>query len=588
MKRTHMCGDLRPQHIESKVVLMGWVQKRRDLGGVIFVDLRDRSGLVQIVFDKDINERAFTLADKLRSEFVIAVDGIVKKRPQENINPKIKTGDIEVFAHDLLILNPSKTPPFSIEENLKVDEGIRLKYRYLDLRRPDMQRNLIIRSMATKAVRDFLYNRGFLEIETPMLTKSTPEGARDYLVPSRLNPGKFYALPQSPQLFKQILMVAGMERYFQIVRCFRDEDLRADRQPEFTQIDLEMSFVDIDDVIKLNEEMISYVFNQTLGVEIKTPFPRLTYSEAIEKYGTDKPDTRFGLELVDVTDLVLKCEFKVFRTAAEKGGLVKGINAKGCGSFSRREIDSLVDLAKEFGAKGLAWVVVEDESIRSPIEKFFSQKEMADLIERMNGQPGDLLLFVADNPKVTNFVLNQLRQKLALKLGLIDAKKFNFVWIVEFPLLEYDEEERRYVAMHHPFTSPVEEDIPLMEKQPLKVRAKAYDLVLNGVELGGGSIRIHSEDLQEKMFNVLGFSKEKAKEKFGFLLEAFEYGTPPHGGIAFGLDRIVMFLTGSENIRDVIAFPKTQNATCLMTQAPSEVEPKQLEELSIKIHENLK
>jgi aspartyl-tRNA synthetase len=583
-----MCGDLRPQHIESKVVLMGWVQKRRDLGGVIFVDLRDRSGLVQIVFDKDINERAFTLADKLRSEFVIAVDGIVKKRPQENINPKIKTGDIEVFAHDLLILNPSKTPPFSIEENLKVDEGIRLKYRYLDLRRPDMQRNLIIRSMATKAVRDFLYNRGFLEIETPMLTKSTPEGARDYLVPSRLNPGKFYALPQSPQLFKQILMVAGMERYFQIVRCFRDEDLRADRQPEFTQIDLEMSFVDIDDVIKLNEEMISYVFNQTLGVEIKTPFPRLTYSEAIEKYGTDKPDTRFGLELVDVTDLVLKCEFKVFRTAAEKGGLVKGINAKGCGSFSRREIDSLVDLAKEFGAKGLAWVVVEDESIRSPIEKFFSQKEMADLIERMNGQPGDLLLFVADNPKVTNFVLNQLRQKLALKLGLIDAKKFNFVWIVEFPLLEYDEEERRYVAMHHPFTSPVEEDIPLMEKQPLKVRAKAYDLVLNGVELGGGSIRIHSEDLQEKMFNVLGFSKEKAKEKFGFLLEAFEYGTPPHGGIAFGLDRIVMFLTGSENIRDVIAFPKTQNATCLMTQAPSEVEPKQLEELSIKIHENLK
>ncbi|MDK2901305.1 Aspartate--tRNA ligase [Koleobacter methoxysyntrophicus] len=588
MKRTHMCGDLRPQHIESKVVLMGWVQKRRDLGGVIFVDLRDRSGLVQIVFDKDINERAFTLADKLRSEFVIAVDGIVKKRPQENINPKIKTGDIEVFAHDLLILNPSKTPPFSIEENLKVDEGIRLKYRYLDLRRPDMQRNLIIRSMATKAVRDFLYNRGFLEIETPMLTKSTPEGARDYLVPSRLNPGKFYALPQSPQLFKQILMVAGMERYFQIVRCFRDEDLRADRQPEFTQIDLEMSFVDIDDVIKLNEEMISYVFNQTLGVEIKTPFPRLTYSEAIEKYGTDKPDTRFGLELVDVTDLVLKCEFKVFRTAAEKGGLVKGINAKGCGSFSRREIDSLVDLAKEFGAKGLAWVVVEDESIRSPIEKFFSQKEMADLIERMNGQPGDLLLFVADNPKVTNFVLNQLRQKLALKLGLIDAKKFNFVWIVEFPLLEYDEEERRYVAMHHPFTSPVEEDIPLMEEQPLKVRAKAYDLVLNGVELGGGSIRIHSEDLQEKMFNVLGFSKEKAKEKFGFLLEAFEYGTPPHGGIAFGLDRIVMFLTGSENIRDVIAFPKTQNATCLMTQAPSEVEPKQLEELSIKIHENLK
>lgn len=588
MKRTHMCGDLRSQHIENKVVLMGWVQKRRDLGGVIFVDLRDRSGLVQIVFDKDINERAFTLADKLRSEFVIAVNGIVKKRPQENINPKIKTGDIEVFAHDLLILNPSKTPPFSIEENLKVDEGIRLKYRYLDLRRPDMQRNIIIRSMATKAVRDFLYNRGFLEIETPMLTKSTPEGARDYLVPSRLNPGKFYALPQSPQLFKQILMVAGMERYFQIVRCFRDEDLRADRQPEFTQIDLEMSFVDIDDVIKLNEEMISYVFNQILGVEIKTPFPRLTYSEAIEKYGTDKPDTRFGLELVDVTDLVLKCEFKVFRTAAEKGGLVKGINAKGCGSFSRREIDSFVDLAKEFGAKGLAWVVVEDESIRSPIEKFFSQKEMADLIERMNGQPGDLLLFVADNPKVTNFVLNQLRQKLALKLGLIDAKKFNFVWIVEFPLLEYDEEERRYVAMHHPFTSPVEEDIPLMEEEPLKVRAKAYDLVLNGVELGGGSIRIHSEDLQEKMFNVLGFSKEKANEKFGFLLEAFKYGTPPHGGIAFGLDRIVMFLTGSENIRDVIAFPKTQNATCLMTQAPSEVEPKQLEELSIKIHENLK
>lgn len=582
--RTHMCGDLNVYDANKEATLMGWVQRRRDLGGVIFIDLRDRSGITQIVFDRNINEESFKLADKLRNEFVIAVRGTVKKRPLENINPKLTTGQIELLVNNLIIFNKANTPPFSIEEDIKVDESIRLKYRYIDLRRPDMQKNLIIRSQATKAIRDFLYNKGFLEIETPMLTRSTPEGARDYLVPSRLNPGEFYALPQSPQLFKQLLMVAGMEKYFQIARCFRDEDLRADRQPEFTQVDIEMSFVDVDEVIKLNEEMISDLFSSILDINVEIPFPRITYREALEKYGTDKPDVRYGLELINISDLILKSEFKVFSTTVQKGGLVKGINAKGCASFSRREIDSLVELSKGFGAKGLAWISIDkDSSIKSPIQKFLTEEELDSIIRRMNGKPGDLMLFVADTTKITNFVLNQLRSELANKLNLVDDNKFNFIWVVEFPLLEFDEDENRCVAMHHPFTSPVDEDITLMDIDPLKVRAKAYDLVLNGVELGGGSIRIHYEELQKKMFNVLGISEEEAKEKFGFLLEAFEYGTPPHGGLAFGLDRIVMFLTGSHNIRDVLAFPKTQHAACLLTKAPSKVDAKQLEDLFISI-----
>lgn len=587
--RTHMCGELNAHDADKEASLMGWVQRRRDLGGVIFIDLRDRSGITQIVFDRKIDEEAFKLADKLRNEFVIAVRGKVKKRPLENVNQKLSTGEIELLVNKLIILNKSNTPPFSIEDDINVDESIRLKYRYIDLRRTHMQKNLIIRSKATKAIRDFLYDRGFLEIETPILTRSTPEGARDYLVPSRLNPGEFYALPQSPQLFKQLLMVAGMEKYFQIARCFRDEDLRADRQPEFTQVDIEMSFVDVDEVISLNEEMIAYLFNNILDINVAIPFPRITYKEALEKYGTDKPDLRYGLELVNISDLVSKSDFKVFSSTIKKGGLIKGINAKGCASFSRREIDSLVELSKNFGAKGLAWISIEpDSSIKSPIQKFLTEEELYNIIGRMDGKPGDLLLFVADTAKITNFVLNQLRSELANKLNLVDDNKYNFVWVVEFPLLEFDEDQNRYVAIHHPFTSPMEEDIPLMDTEPLKVRAKAYDLVLNGVELGGGSIRIYYEELQKKMFNVLGISDEEAKEKFGFLLEAFKYGTPPHGGLAYGLDRIVMFLTGSENIRDVIAFPKTQHAACLLTKAPSKVDPKQLEELFIDIRDTKK
>ncbi|HHU70236.1 MAG TPA: aspartate--tRNA ligase [Thermoanaerobacterales bacterium] len=587
--RTHMCGELNAHDADKEASLMGWVQRRRDLGGVIFIDLRDRSGITQIVFDRKIDEEAFKLADKLRNEFVIAVRGKVKKRPLENVNQKLSTGEIELLVNKLIILNKSNTPPFSIEDDINVDESIRLKYRYIDLRRTHMQKNLIIRSKATKAIRDFLYDRGFLEIETPMLTRSTPEGARDYLVPSRLNPGEFYALPQSPQLFKQLLMVAGMEKYFQIARCFRDEDLRADRQPEFTQVDIEMSFVDVDEVISLNEEMIAYLFNNILDINVAIPFPRITYKKALEKYGTDKPDLRYGLELVNISDLVSKSDFKVFSSTIKKGGLIKGINAKGCASFSRREIDSLVELSKNFGAKGLAWISIEpDSSIKSPIQKFLTEEELYNIIGRMGGKPGDLLLFVADTAKITNFVLNQLRSELANKLNLVDDNKYNFVWVVEFPLLEFDEDQNRYVAIHHPFTSPMEEDIPLMDTEPLKVRAKAYDLVLNGVELGGGSIRIYYEELQKKMFNVLGISEEEAKEKFGFLLEAFKYGTPPHGGLAYGLDRIVMFLTGSENIRDVIAFPKTQHAACLLTKAPSKVDPKQLEELFIDIRDTKK
>ncbi len=584
LNRTHMATELSTANVGEKVILTGWVNTRRDHGGLIFVDLRDRTGLIQLVFSPETGMEAFEKAEKIRSEYVLAVAGTVRNRSELTINPKLKTGEIEVYIDDLRVLNRAKTPPFYIEENVEVDENIRLRYRYLDLRRPDMQNNIILRHKVTKAARDFLDKKGFLEIETPMLTKSSPEGARDYLVPSRVNPGKFYALPQSPQIFKQILMVAGMDKYFQVVRCFRDEDLRADRQPEFTQIDLEMSFVDVEDVLTLMEQMIAYIFEEATGVEIETPFPRLTYNEAIGRYGSDKPDLRFGLELKDFTALVANSGFKVFADVANSGGQVKGINAKGCANFSRKEIDDLTQFVAIYGAKGLAYIVVTEEGLKSPILKFFQQEEIDAMLEKFNAEPGDLLFFVADKPSVVAAALGALRVELAKKKELIDPNVFKFAWVVEFPLVEYDEEERRFVAIHHPFTSPFEEDIELMETEPGKVRARAYDMVLNGIELGGGSIRIHRRDVQEKMFSLLGLSEEEAKDKFGYLLEAFEYGTPPHGGIAFGLDRMVMLMAGKESIRDVIAFPKTQSATDLMTQAPSEVAPKQLNELHVKLN----
>ncbi len=584
IKRNFYCGNLRPEHEGKEVCLAGWVQTRRDLGGLIFVDLRDRSGVVQVVFNPEQKE-AFETADKLRTEYVIAVKGKVVKRPEENVNPKISTGYIEVIGEEVKILSASKTPPFAIEDDVKVDESIRLKYRYLDLRRPKMQHNMIFRSKVKKAIRDFLDEKGFLEIETPILTKSTPEGARDFLVPSRLNPGQFYALPQSPQLFKQILMVSGMERYYQIARCFRDEDLRADRQPEFTQLDIEMSFVDAEDVISINEQLIKNVVERVTGEQIEIPFPRMTYKDAMEKYGSDKPDTRFGLEMVDVSDLVENADFKVFSQAVKGGGCVKGINIKkGNESFSRRQIDELVEKSKEFGAKGLAWINITSEGVKSPIAKFFDEETLKQIIDRLEGEIDDLLIFIADtNAELVMTSLGNMRLYLGKVLDLIDKDKLNFLWITEFPLLEYSEEEKRFVARHHPFTSPMEEDIPLLDKDPAKVRSKAYDVILNGTELGGGSIRIHDAELQKKMFEVLGISEERASQNFGFLLKAFEYGVPPHGGIAYGLDRFIMLLLGLESIRDCIAFPKTQNASCLMTQAPSEVEAKQLKELHIQV-----
>lgn len=584
LKRLHHCGELTLKNEGQEVTLTGWVQRRRDHGGLIFIDLRDRSGLVQVVFNPGPHQEAFELAESVRNEYVLAVRGVVAPRPEGTINSNLVTGEIEVYASQLEILNAAKNPPFYIIDNVDVDENVRLKYRYLDLRRPEMQQTLMLRHKVNKIMRDFLDTEGFVEIETPMLTKSTPEGARDYLVPSRVHPGEFYALPQSPQIFKQLLMVAGMERYFQIVRCFRDEDLRADRQPEFTQLDAELSFVEAEDVRALMERLIAEVFAKTKGVEVKLPIQCLTYREAMDRFGSDKPDLRFGFELVEVSDLVVNSDFKVFADVVKKGGQVKGVNAKGCADMPRRQIDDLTKYVSIYGAKGLAYIVLSPEGVKSPIAKFLSEEQLNGIIERMQGETGDILFFVADKPQIVADALGHLRVELAKRLDLINPDEYCFTWVTEFPLLEYDGNEKRWVAMHHPFTAPMDEDIELMKSEPGRVRAKAYDLVLNGYEIGGGSIRIHRREVQEKMFDLLGHSKEESVAKFGSMLEAFEYGTPPHGGIAFGIDRIIMLLTGRDNIRDVIAFPKTQSASDLMMEAPSSVDDKQLKELHIRLN----
>ena len=582
-KRSHHCGVLGKDMAGQHVILCGWVSKRRDHGGLIFIDLRDRSGIVQIVVDPDTAGSSFKTAEDIRNEYVIKVSGTVRMRDEATVNANIATGMIEVMAEEIEVLNSAKTPPFYIQDNIDTDENLRLKYRYLDLRRPEMQRNLILRHKVTKLMRDYLDSRDFLEIETPMLTKSTPEGARDYLVPSRVNPGKFYALPQSPQIFKQLLMVAGMERYFQIARCFRDEDLRADRQPEFTQLDMEMSFMEVDEILELMEDLIAYIFEGALGKKIQVPFQRLTWDEAMDRYGSDKPDLRFGMELINMVEAVKDSDFKVFNTIIENGGIVKAINVKGYAAIPRRELDGLVDFVGIYGAKGLAWMQIqEDGSVKSPIAKFFSEAHLANILKTAAAEPGDLLLFVADKPAVVAQALGALRIEMAKRRNLIDHDALAFTWVVDFPMFEYDEEEKRYVAMHHPFTAPRDEDLPLLQTDPGKVYAKAYDMVLNGTEIGGGSIRIHRRDVQKQVFSAIGLTDEQAAEKFGFMMNAFEYGAPPHGGLAFGLDRLIMIMAQRDSIRDVIAFPKTQSAACLMTQAPNDVDEKQLRELHIK------
>ena len=584
LHRTCRCAEVTTQMVGSEVTLMGWVQKARDKGGIIFVDLRDRSGIMQLIFENgSIDEEGFAKAGKLRSEFVIAVTGTVEKRGGA-VNENLATGEIEVRAKSLRVLSEAEVPPFPVEENSKTKEEVRLKYRYLDLRRPDLQRNLILKSRVMQLTRSFFTNEGFLEIETPMLGKSTPEGARDYLVPSRVHPGCFYGLPQSPQLYKQLLMCSGYDRYIQIARCFRDEDLRADRQPEFTQIDMELSFVDVDDVIDVNERYLSYLFKEVLGIDVKLPIERITWREAMDRFGSDKPDMRFGMELHDVSDIVKNCGFSVFTGALEAGGSVRGINAEGQGSMPRKKIDKLVEFAKGYGAKGLAYIAIaEDGTRKSSFAKFMTDEEMDALVAAMDGKAGDLLLFAADKKKLVYDVLGALRLELAKQMDLLDKNEYRFVWVTEFPLLEWSEEENRFTAMHHPFTMPMDEDIPLLDTDPGAVRAKAYDIVLNGNEIGGGSVRIHQDDIQERMFKELGFTPEAAHEQFGFLLDAFKYGVPPHAGLAYGLDRLVMLIAKVDSIRDVIAFPKVKDASCLMTQAPQRVSEAQLDELGLEV-----
>lgn len=584
LKRTHRCGELSAAQIGEKVTVMGWVQKNRNKGGLVFVDVRDRSGIIQAVFEEGKTEAALLeKAAKLRAEYVVAIVGTVEKRSGA-VNENISTGEIEIIPEELRILSEAETPPFQVEENSKTKEEVRLKYRYLDLRRPDMQRNLLMRSQVATLTRQFLAEEGFLEIETPVLVGSTPEGARDYLVPSRIHHGHFYALPQSPQLFKQLLMCSGCDRYFQLAKCFRDEDLRADRQPEFTQIDMELSFVDVDDVIDVNERLLKKLFHEVLGVEVSLPIPRMTWQEAMDRFGSDKPDIRFGMELHDVTEVVKDCEFVVFKGAIENGGTVRGINAKGQGAMPRKKIDKLVDFAKDFGAKGLAYIAIqEDGMVKSSFAKFMKEEEMTALIQAMEGENGDLLLFAADKNKVVWDVLGNLRLELARQMELLDKNEYKFIWITEFPLLEWSEEQNRYTAMHHPFTMPMEEDLQYIDTDPGRVRAKAYDIVLNGNEIGGGSVRIFNQEIQSKMFEVLGFTPEQAKEQFGFLLNAFKYGVPPHAGLAYGLDRLVMLMAKEDSIRDVIAFPKVKDASDLMTEAPTPVDQKQLDELGLQI-----
>ena len=586
LHRSHRCTEVSNQNIGETVTVMGWVQKRRNLGSLIFIDLRDRSGILQLVFNEEsVGKEGYEKAERLRSEYVIAVTGKVEKRSAA-VNESLKTGDIEVIATDIRILSEAETPPFQIEENSQTKDEVRLKYRYLDLRRPDIQKNLMLRSKVAYLMRDFMAKEGFLEIETPMLCKSTPEGARDYLVPSRVHPGHFYALPQSPQLYKQLLMCSGYDRYFQIARCFRDEDLRADRQPEFTQADMDLAFVDVEDVLDVNERLLKYIFKEAIGVDVTLPLPRMPWQEAMDRFGSDKPDTRFGMELCDVSKVVEGCGFSVFTGALENGGSVRGINAKGQAGMPRKKIDKLVEFAKGYGAKGLAYLAVnEDGTYKSSFAKFMTEDELKALVSAMQGEPGDLLLFAADKNKIVWNVLGALRLELAKELDLLDPNQYNFLWVTEFPLLEWSDEENRFMAMHHPFTMPMEEDWDKIDSDPGSVRAKAYDIVLNGTELGGGSVRIHQDDIQEKMFEVLGFTKERAHEQFGFLLDAFKYGVPPHAGLAYGLDRLVMHMVHADSIRDVIAFPKVKDASCLMTQAPGIVDKKQLEELGLEVEE---